>query len=75
MTVFRPDFVSATRWMVQANFFASQSLSNRAQDLGRTKDGVDQAISAVQAATSGLDAIGQLTQQARRACAGSTQHQ
>jgi len=47
-----------------SEFFASQSLSNRAQDLGRTKDGVDQAISAVQAATSGLDAIGQLTQQA-----------
>lgn len=47
-----------------SEFFAAQSLSNRAQDLTRTKDGVDQAISAVQAATGGLDAIGQLAQQA-----------
>lgn len=47
-----------------SEFFAAQSLSNRAQDLTRTKDGVDQAISAVQAATNGLDAIGQLTRQA-----------
>lgn len=45
-------------------FFQSRALSNRAADLTRTKDGVDQAISAVQAATNGLDAINSLTQQA-----------
>lgn len=45
-------------------FFQSRALSSRAEDLTRTKDGVDQAISAVQAATDGLDAIGELTRQA-----------
>lgn len=47
-----------------AEFFAAQSLSNRAQDLTRTKDGVDQALSTIDAATAGLDAIGSLVQQA-----------
>jgi len=47
-----------------SEFFAAQSLSNRAQDLSSTKDGVDQAISTIQAATNGLDAIGELTRQA-----------
>ncbi len=46
-------------------FFQSQALNNRADDLSRTKDGVDQAISTVQAATNGLDAIDSLTQQAK----------
>ena len=47
-----------------AEFFAARALSDRATDLTQTKDGVDQALSTIQAATSGLDAIGQLTQQA-----------
>ena len=45
-------------------FFQSRALSNRAEDLTRVKDGVDLAISTVQAATIGLDAIDALTQQA-----------
>ncbi len=45
-------------------FFQAQALNNRAEDLNRTKDGVDQAISTVQAASSGLDAIADLTKQA-----------
>ena len=45
-------------------FFQSQALNNRAADLSRAKDNVDQAISTVQAATAGLDAIGELTRQA-----------
>jgi flagellin-like hook-associated protein FlgL len=45
-------------------FFQSNALSDRAGDLTRAKDGVDQAISTVQAATNGLDAIDDLTQQA-----------
>jgi flagellin len=47
-----------------AEFFQSRALSDRAQDLTQTKDGVDQALSAIEAATNGLDAIGELTQQA-----------
>lgn len=47
-----------------AQFFAAQTLSNRAQDLTRTKDSVDQALSTIDAATTGLDAIGSLVQQA-----------
>lgn len=47
-----------------AEFFASQALNGRAQDLTQTKDGVDQALSTIQAATNGLDAIGELTRQA-----------
>jgi len=47
-----------------SQFFQSRALSNRAEDLTRTKDGVDQAISTIRSATGGLDAIGQLTQQA-----------
>ncbi len=47
-----------------AEFFQSRALSDRAQDLTQTKDGVDQALSTIQAATNGLDAIGELTRQA-----------
>lgn len=47
-----------------SEFFQSRSLSNRAEDLTQTKDGVDQALSTIQAATNGLDAIGELSQQA-----------
>ena len=45
-------------------FLQSRALSNRAEDLTRAKDGVDLAISPVQAAGNGLDAIDALTQQA-----------
>jgi flagellin len=47
-----------------AEFFQSRALSDRAQDLTQTKEGVDQALSTIQAATNGLDAISDLTQQA-----------
>ena len=46
-----------------ADFFASQALGDRAQDLSQTKDGVDQALSTILAANNGLDAISDLTQQ------------
>ena len=39
-------------------------MSDRAQDLTQTKDGIDQALSTIQAASVGLDAISDLTQQA-----------
>ncbi|NKB56333.1 MAG: flagellin [Alphaproteobacteria bacterium] len=47
-----------------SEFFQSRALSDRAQDLTQTKDGVDQALSSIQAATNGLDAIGELASQA-----------
>lgn len=46
-------------------FFASRALSNRASDLGQVKDGVDQSLSTIQAASSGLEAISNLAEQAR----------
>jgi flagellin len=48
-----------------AEFFASRALSDRASGLSAAKDGIDQAISTVQAATNGLDAISDLAEQAR----------
>ena len=45
-------------------FFASQLLSGRAAELTQVKDSVDQAVSAVQAAGDGLDAISGLVDQA-----------
>lgn len=47
------------------DFFASQALSNRAADLTNVKDQVGQAISTIQAASVGLDAIDRLADQAR----------
>ena len=45
-------------------FFAAQALSGRAAGLTQVKDNVDQAVSAVQAAGDGLDAISGLVDQA-----------
>lgn len=45
-------------------FFAAQALSGRAAELTQVKDNVDQAVSAVQAAGDGLDAISGLVVQA-----------
>ncbi|MEO5375223.1 MAG: flagellin [Alphaproteobacteria bacterium] len=44
-------------------FFQASNLTNRASDLANLKDGVDQAISAVKAATQGISAITDLVQQ------------
>lgn len=48
-----------------AEFFTSRALSNRASDLTQAKGNIDQAISTVEAANVGLDAINDLAQQAR----------
>ncbi len=48
-----------------SEFFTSKALSNRAADLSQVKDRIGQAISTIQAATTGLDAIADLTKQAR----------
>lgn len=47
------------------DFFASQALTNRAADLTQVKDQVGQAISTIQAADVGLEAINDLSDQAR----------
>jgi flagellin-like hook-associated protein FlgL len=47
------------------DFFTAQSLTNRAADLTGVKDQVGQAISTLQAADAGLEAIDQLADQAR----------
>jgi flagellin len=47
-----------------AEFFASRALSDRASGLNAAKDGVDQALSTIDAAQNGLDAIGALSEQA-----------
>lgn len=46
------------------NFFAAQSLNNRASDLNRLMDGIGQSISTVQAADSGSRALNKLIDQA-----------
>jgi len=47
------------------DFFAAQALTNRAADLSQVKDQVGQAISSIQAADVGLEAINDLSGQAR----------
>jgi len=47
------------------DFFTSQALTNRAADLTNVKDQVGTAISTIQAASVGLDAIDQLADQAK----------
>lgn len=47
-----------------AEFFASLALSDRASGLNAAKEGVDQALSTIDAAQVGLDAIGALAEQA-----------
>lgn len=46
-------------------FFASQSLTNRAGDLGRLLDGMGQAIQVLKAADSGIQALTNLVEQAQ----------
>jgi len=46
-------------------YFQSRALSDRARDLGRLKDNVDQAISTIQAAIDGIEAITALVEQAK----------
>lgn len=48
-----------------AAFFASRSLSFRADDLSGLKDNIDQSISVLEAAVNGLEAITQLVEQAQ----------
>ncbi len=46
------------------NFFASQSLNNRASDLNRLLDGIGQSIRAIEAADKGISALTKLVEQA-----------
>jgi flagellin len=46
------------------NFFAAQSLSNRASDLSRLLDGIGQSISTIQAADEGITGLTSLIEQA-----------
>lgn len=48
-----------------AAFFAAKSLSNRADDLFGLKDNIDQRISTLEAAITGIEAITQLVEQAK----------
>lgn len=48
-----------------AAFFAARALSFRADDLNSLKDNIDQSISALTAATNGIEAITQLVEQAQ----------
>jgi flagellin len=48
-----------------AAFFAAQSLNARASDLSGLRDNIDQAISTVEAAVNGIDAISELVEQAK----------
>ena len=46
------------------NFFAAQSLDNRASDLTRLLDGIGQSISAIKAADQGIESLTKLIEQA-----------
>ncbi|MGH1375709.1 MAG: flagellin [Alphaproteobacteria bacterium] len=48
-----------------SNFFAAQSLDNRASDLGRLLDGVGQSIRTIEAADNGVTALTSLVEQAQ----------
>ncbi|MBL4721241.1 MAG: flagellin [Alphaproteobacteria bacterium] len=48
-----------------AAFFAAQGLNARASDLSGLRDNIDQAISTVEAAINGIDAISELVEQAK----------
>lgn len=48
-----------------SNFFAAQSLDNRASDLGRLLDGVGQSIRTIEAADNGVTALTNLVEQAQ----------
>lgn len=47
------------------NFFASQSLSNRARDIERLLDGIGQSLQTIREANTGISALSQLTEQAQ----------
>lgn len=47
------------------NFFASQSLTNRAQDIRRLLDGIGQSLQTIKGANTGISALSQLTEQAQ----------
>ena len=46
-----------------AAFFQAQGLTNRASDLSRTKDGIDQAIQTLKATIDGIDSATQIVEQ------------
>ncbi len=48
-----------------SNFFAAQSLDNRASDLGRLLDGIGQSIRTIEAADNGITALTNLVEQAQ----------
>ncbi len=48
-----------------SNFFAAQSLDNRASDLGRLLDGIGQSIRTIEAADNGITALSNLVEQAQ----------
>ncbi len=48
-----------------SNFFAAQSLDNRASDLGRLLDGIGQSIRTIEAADNGVTALTNLVEQAQ----------
>ncbi len=45
------------------SFFQAQALTNRASDLSEKKDGIDQAISTLKAASNGIDALDKTVRQ------------
>jgi len=45
------------------SFFQAQALSNRSSDLNEKKDGIDQAISSLKAASNGVDALDKTVRQ------------
>jgi len=47
------------------NFFAAQSLNNRASDLGRLLDGISQSIRTIEEADNGITALNNLVEQAQ----------
>ncbi len=48
-----------------SNFFAAQSLDNRANDLGRLLDGISQSIRTIEEADNGITALTSLVEQAQ----------
>ncbi len=48
-----------------SNFFAAQSLDNRASDLGRLLDGISQSIRTIEEADNGITALTSLVEQAQ----------
>ena len=53
------------------NFFAAQSLNNRASDLGRLLDGISQSIRTIETADNGIKGLTDLVGQAESVAFGS----